>query len=115
MDDASVTGYKIKEADKLHAPAYPTITNLASWQSNLTQQLVQTSGVREVETIIQWITSVWTKGAKFEDFATSGGPEFVTLDVKLSTAMQLIISHGGQDAKELKDLINRKMDEALKI
>ena len=39
---------KIKEADKLHAPAYPTITNLASWQSNLTQQLVQTSGVRDV-------------------------------------------------------------------
>ena len=105
---------KIKEADKLHAPAYPTITNLASWQSNLTQQLVQTSGVREVETIIQWITEVWTRGAKFEDFATSGGPEFVTLDVKLSTAMQLIISHGGQDAKDLKDLINRKMDEALK-
>ncbi len=98
---------KIKEADKLTAPAYPTITNLQSWQSNLTQALVQTSGVREVERVIYWITSVWAKDAKFEDFATSGGSEFVTLDVKLSTAMQLIISHGGQDAKDLKDLINR--------
>ncbi len=28
--------------------------------------------------------------------------------------MQQIIAHGGQDAKELKDLVNRKMDEALK-
>ncbi len=28
--------------------------------------------------------------------------------------MQLIISHGGQDAQEVKDLVNRKMDEALK-
>jgi hypothetical protein len=105
---------KVKEADKLHAPAYPTITNLASWQSNLTQQLVQTSGVRDVQTIIEWITAVWTTGAKIEDFADSGGAAYVTLDVKLSTAMQLIISHGGQEAKELKDSINRKMDEALK-
>ena len=105
-------GAKIKEADKLHAPPYPTITNIASWQSNLTQALVQTSGFRVVETIIEWITKVWTKGAKFEDFSSSGGPEFVTLDVKLSTAMQLIVSHGGQDAKELKDLINRKWTNA---
>ncbi len=105
---------KTKEGDKLHAPSYPSITNLVSWQSALTQQLVLTSGVRDIETVIKLISAVWTKGAKFDDFATSGGLEFVTLDVKLSTAMQLIISHGGQDAKELKDLINRKMDEALK-
>ncbi len=34
---------KSKEGDKLHSPSYPTITNLVSWQTALTQQLVQTS------------------------------------------------------------------------
>jgi hypothetical protein len=93
---------KIKEADKLHAPAFPTITNLASWQSNLTQALVQTSGVRDVETIIAWISAVWAAGSKIEDFADSGGEAYVTLDVKLSIALQQIITHNGPDAKELK-------------
>ncbi len=38
----------------------------------------------------------------------------MTLDVQLSTSMQSVIAHGGQDAKELKDLVNRKMEEAMK-
>ena len=37
---------KIKEADKLHAPAYPPITNLESLQSNLPHQLGHNYGVR---------------------------------------------------------------------
>ena len=108
------TSFKVKEADKLSAPPFPTITNLASWQSNLSQALVQTSGVRDVRIIIEWISAVWAPGAKIDHFATSGGESFVTLDVKLSVALQHIISHGGQDAKELKDAVHRKMDEAMK-
>ncbi len=84
---------KTKEADKLTAPAYPTITNLMGWQSNLGVALVQASGVRNVEKVIFWISSVWAKGSKFEDFAESGGAEFVTLDIKLSMAMTSTIAH----------------------
>ncbi len=105
---------KVKEADKLHAPSFPTITNLGSWQSNLSQALVQTSGVRDVRIIIEWISAVWAPGSKIEDFATSGGDAFVTLDVKLSSALQQIIAHGGHEAKDLKDLVNRKVDECMK-
>ncbi len=105
---------KVKEADKVNCPSFPTITNLASWQSSLSQALVQTSGVRDVRIIMEWISAVWAPGAKIDHFADSGGEAFVTLDVKLSVSLQHIISHGGQDARELKDAVNRKMDECMK-
>ncbi len=105
---------KIKEADKITPPPYPTITNLMGWQSNLGVSLVQASGVRNVEKVIFWISAVWAKDAQLEDFSDSGGSEFVTLDIKLSMAMNSTIAHGGQDARELKDVVNRKMEEHMK-
>ncbi len=57
---------KTKKGENLHAPSYRNITGLVSWQTALTQQLVQTSGVRDIGLVIKWIAAVWAKGATFE-------------------------------------------------
>ena len=75
---------------------------------------MQTSGNRDYKPVIKWISDVWAVGATFDGLADSGGDSFATLDVKLASSMQAVISHGGHDAKELRDLVVRKMDEAMK-
>ena len=87
---------KTKEADKITPPPYPTITNLMGWQSNLGVAPVQASGVRTVEKVIYWISAVWAQDAQLDDFAESGGAEFVTLDIKLSVAINSTNANGGQ-------------------
>ena len=111
---AAIDVPKTKESDKVQVPAFPTITSLLMWQTALSQALVQTSGSRDIQSVVKWISEVWSPGSSFLGLKDSGGDAFVTLDVKLATAMQAMIAHGGQDAKELKDLVSRRMEEALK-
>ena len=63
--------------------------------------------------MIKWISDVWAAGATLDSLADSGGDSFATLDLKLATSTQAVIAHGGHDAKELRDPVVRKMDEAM--
>jgi len=85
-----------------------------SWQTALLQAVVPTSGNRSYNVVTTWISQSWAKGSTYESLADSGPDAFVTLDMMLSTAMQTMIMHAGQDAKELRDLVSRKMEEAMK-
>jgi hypothetical protein len=90
---------KTKEGDKVAVPKYSSITSLIPWQTALAQAVVNTSGNRSYKVVMQWISEVWAPDATFAALADSGGDNFVTLDIKLTTAMSHVVSHDGQDAK----------------
>ena len=61
------------------------------------------------------MTKVWAlNNCSVEDLADSESKGYVTLDLKLAVALQQMISHGGNPAKELQDQVNRKMEESAK-
>jgi hypothetical protein len=104
---------KTKEAEKVHVPPFPTIISLSAWKTALTHGVVQASGNRDTGRVVAWIKIVWAPGKTIEDFASSGGDEFVTLDNKLTVSLQMSVQNGGTDARELKDIINRRMEDAI--
>ena len=99
----------------MFVPSYPAITTLLAWQTSLLAAVVTASGEREYYLVAKWIGKSFDKALKFEDLADSEHGRFVTLDMKLCTRMTLMIINAGHSAKELKDLINAKMEEAMKI
>ena len=79
--EAEVDGLpKIKEGDKVHLPAFLNITTIQSWQTSLLQDVVATSGHRDISPVVKWLTKVWLKDVTFEELADSGSNAYVTLD-----------------------------------
>ncbi len=65
--------------------------------------------------VVNWLLKVWsTNSYSVEDLADFDSLSYVTLGLKLAVALQLMITHGGNPAKELEDQINRNMEEAAK-
>ncbi len=65
--------------------------------------------------MVNWLLKVWaTNTYSVEDLADSDSMAYVTLDLKLAVALQHMILHGGNPAKELQDQVNRKMEESAK-
>ena len=106
---------KIKEAEQVHVPNCPNINTIQSWQTSLLQNVVAASGHRDVGPVVSWMIKVWaTNKYSVEDLADSESKSYVTLDLKLAVALQQMIQHGGNPAKELQDQVNRKMEESAK-
>ena len=91
MDDMS--NYKFQEAEKVVIPSYPLITALVAWQTALVGAVAVASGNPNYKLVTMWLSQCWAGGHACAFLGDSGGKSFVMLDMKLSTAMQVMISN----------------------
>ena len=108
-DDAGEEGHrrKVKEADKVEVPPFPEINQLSPWRTNLMNNVAVASGNPDYSKVTLWLAETWS-GANFQQLA------FVTLDLKLASAMTTMIHKAGERAKRNRDRGNLKMEEASK-
>ena len=86
---------RVKEHDKVSCPKFPTAVNLKVWHNQLVRNVILASG-RTDHAEVEWLNAVLSAGSKFEDFATSGGARFATLDLKLHAAVTQCIKEGNK-------------------
>ena len=104
---------KIREADKIEVPPFPDITQIAPWRTKLMNSVAVASGNPDYYRVTIWLSESWS-GKNFEELANSGGALFVTLDLKLASAMTNMMHKGGERSKRFRDRVNLKMEEASK-
>ena len=71
------------------------------------------SGNPDYSKVMLWLAETWS-GSTFQQLGNSGGVAFVTLDLKLASAMAVMIRKAGERAKRYRDRVNLKMEEASK-
>jgi hypothetical protein len=86
---------RIKEADKVACPKFPSVTNVRAWHTQLTRNLVLASG-RTDGAEVAWLNVVLDKGSTFESLSNSGEARFATLDLKLHNAVSACIKEGNK-------------------
>jgi len=111
-DDESYSR-KIREADKIEVPPFPDITQIAPWRTKLMNSVAVASGNPDYYRVTIWLAESWS-GKNLEELASSGGSAFVTLDLKLASAMTNMMHKGGERSKRFRDRVNLKMEEASK-
>ena len=84
---------RIKEQDKVTAPKFPSITQTRNWHNTVGRNLMLASGRADGAEVLWW-NKVMEDGAKFEDFADSGGARFAILDLKLHQCLTAVIKEG---------------------
>ena len=86
---------KIKMQDKVLSPKFPSITNTKAWHNKQGRNLVLASGRADGLEAIWW-NEILREGAKFEDFADSGGARYAILDLMLHASLTTIINDGNK-------------------
>ena len=86
---------RVKEADKVLVPKFPSITNLKQWHNQLARNLVLASGRTDGQEVA-WLNMVLADGAKIDLFELSGEARFATLDIKLHSALTVCIKEGNK-------------------
>ena len=71
------------------------------------------SGNPDYSKVTLWLAETWS-GATFQQLGNSGGVAFVTLDLKLASALAVMIHKAAEKAKRYRDRVNLKMEEASK-
>ena len=69
------------------------------------------SGSPDLDRVVRWISQSWL-ASKLEDLADSGGPDFVMLDIKLSTGMSEMLRLSGNKGKRIREKVELKMEES---
>ena len=82
---------RCKEQDKVLSPRFPSITTLRDWHNTQGRNLVLASGRGDGNIVVQWWNEIQREGARFEDFADSGGASFAVLDLKLHASLTGVI------------------------
>ena len=69
------------------------------------------SGNPDCSRVTQWLAETWSS-VTFDQLGSSSGLAFVTLDLKLASAMTAMMHKAGEKAKRLRDHVNLKMEDA---
>ena len=96
----------------MEVPAFPDITKLLPWKSNLRRLILVAAGNPDYTRVLRWIDDAWKVGATFEELDDPGGHQFVMLDMKLANGMVTMMHKAGDRAKRFRDKVNLRMEEA---
>jgi hypothetical protein len=92
--DSSRQGRKVKEAEKIDVPNFPTIVQLDNWKIRLGYALVAASG-RGDSKEIAWLRRCWDPDTRHEDLQASRRRRYATLDFRLGKAiLESVRAHG---------------------
>ena len=81
-----VTERRIREQDTVKVPNFPTLPNLTQWRIQISKNLVTAGGHLDLREITWW-GEIGLAENTFETLADSGDQRFLSLDLKLSTAL----------------------------
>ena len=101
---------KIKEADRIDVPAFPTILTVHAWRTKLINAVLVAPGNHHLEKIIKWLAMSGTVDS-MDTLDDLGGPAYVMLDIKLSTGMTEMLRKAGDKSKRVRERVELKMDD----
>ena len=108
--DLDPEGPKIsrREADKINIPAFPKVTHLDAWQAAVTTNVLAACADTNQSDWIKWLQESFKPMPDVEGLNDSGHVKFRSIDVKLASAMTLMLRNAGDQAADLFLEVNLK-------
>ena len=111
-----VTERRIREQDTVKVPNFPSLPSLTQWRIQISKNLVTASGHLDLREITWW-GEIGLPENNFETLADSGERRFLSLDLKLSTALGSMLKTANNSVTQdvnLRETIATKQGTMLK-
>ena len=103
---SSHKGEKLREADKIVIPAWPSVVGLKIWKTRVITNLFVACGDRDQKAWGDWISEAMVDNPDMVKLARIAEPRFQSMDAKLSIALNGMLDNAGELANDVKQKLN---------
>ena len=93
-ESSSSSGHKcekLRTADKVSIPAWPTVAGLKAWKSRIITNLFVACGDQDQKSCGDWISEAMVDNPDMDKLARVAEPRFQSIDAKLSIAFNSML------------------------
>ena len=103
---SSHKGEKLREADKIVVPPWPSVAGLKAWKTRVITNLFVACGDRDQKAWGDWISEAMIDNPDMDKLARIAEPRFQSMDAKLSIALNGMLDNAGELANDVKQKLN---------